>query len=312
MAKESQQLDGFINMLAIEEQRKLLADRRRLHAFRKAIEEVVQPGDVVLDLGAGTGILGLMAVRAGASRVYAIEEGEIIELAKEIWRANHCQDQVVFLQGRSSELNLPEKVDVVIADQMGPFGVDAGIVEYFGDARKRFLKRDGRLVPYGIELYIAAVQNNEMWSRIEMWKDSFTGFDFTPAYQAALRSQYAFPFRREHLLGPATKIFALDPSMKIYGTLDIKVSAEIDKSGIFHGIAGWFSAYLSPNVVISNSPTEQEPISRTNAFLPTETPVPVSSGDFIDVFLTWERTEFHWQFGDNDTFFHDKVQSAIV
>src|SRR5215475_1775821 len=103
--------------LVLDEHRQYLADAARVSAFRQAIEEIVTPGDVVLDLGAGTGILGLMACRAGAKRVY-----------------------------------------VVLADQIGRFGLESGILEYFGDARARFLKPDGLMVPSEIRLVVAPVE----------------------------------------------------------------------------------------------------------------------------------------------------------
>ena len=68
--------------------RRMLNDRIRTEAFRDAIEKVVKPGDVVVDVGAGTGILSLFAARAGAARVYAIERSPTIEQAKAIARAN--------------------------------------------------------------------------------------------------------------------------------------------------------------------------------------------------------------------------------
>src|SRR5207249_237821 len=114
------------------EHRCYLADEARVSAFRQAIAQVVRPGDVVLDLGAGTGILGLLACRAGARQVYSIEQGGIIELARRLYEVNGFQDRVIFIKGLSTNVDLPEKVDVIFADQIG-FGPEFGLVDYFSD-----------------------------------------------------------------------------------------------------------------------------------------------------------------------------------
>src|SRR5207247_3970215 len=124
-----------------------LAETSLLSALRWAIEEFVTPRDVVLDLGAGTVIRGLMACRDGAKRVYAVDEGPIVGLAHEIAAANGFQDRITHVKGLSTRVELPERVDVVLADQIGRFGFESGILEYFGDARARFLKSAGVMVP---------------------------------------------------------------------------------------------------------------------------------------------------------------------
>ena len=101
--------------LVVDEHRHYLLDHVRLNTFRRAIQESVNPGDVVVDLGSGTGILGLLACQAGAKRVYSIEESSLIELAREICRANGFEDRVHFVKGLSTRINLPEPADVILA-----------------------------------------------------------------------------------------------------------------------------------------------------------------------------------------------------
>lgn len=64
----------------------MLKDRVRTLAYQRAIES--NPMDfkdkIVLDIGAGTGILSIFAARSGAKHVYAVENAEIAYFAREI------------------------------------------------------------------------------------------------------------------------------------------------------------------------------------------------------------------------------------
>src|SRR5687768_858689 len=104
-----------------------LADDVRLNAFRAAIGQVVQPGDVVADIGAGTGILSFMACEAGASRVYAIERDPIAALGRKIAHANGYDSRVSFIRDDATRVRLPEPVDVVVSDLIGHFAFDSGV-----------------------------------------------------------------------------------------------------------------------------------------------------------------------------------------
>ena len=70
--------------IELDAHRRFVADRPRLDALARAINAVVRPGDVVIDLASGTGILGLLACRAGAARVYSIEGSAIVGLARAV------------------------------------------------------------------------------------------------------------------------------------------------------------------------------------------------------------------------------------
>ncbi len=142
----------------------LLADRPRLRAVRRALRETVRPGDVVVDLGAGTGILGFLALRAGAARVYAIERGPILRVARAIARENKMEDRVRFVRADARRARLPEKADLVVSDFVGPLGVDAETARLVADAR-RFLRPGGRFVPVRSEVWLAPVSAPALWRR---------------------------------------------------------------------------------------------------------------------------------------------------
>ena len=193
--------------LIVDEHRQYLSDRNRLDAFTRAIDELVKPGSVVVDLGAGTGIMGLLACRAGGRRVYCIEQTSLIGLAREIARANGFDDRITFIKELSTQAQLPERADVVVADQIGRFGFDAGILEYFSDARRRFLKPEGVLLPSRIDLILAPVDREDLRRQVEFWNESPAGFDYRPARKLAVNTGYPSKFQAQDLLA-SPAIFA--------------------------------------------------------------------------------------------------------
>jgi len=90
----------------------MLNDRRRTAGYLASIRDIVKPGDVVVDIGTGTGILAIAAVRAGARHVYAIEEARIARVARTLFEANGMTDHITLIRGRSTEVKLPQRADV--------------------------------------------------------------------------------------------------------------------------------------------------------------------------------------------------------
>jgi len=283
--------------LIVDEHRQYLADQARLSAFRRAINEVVKPGEVVLDLGAGTGIMGLLACEAGAQRIYSIDAGGMIEIARSLCRANGFQDRVTFIQGYSCHVELPERVDVVVADQIGRFGFEAGVLEYFSDARARFLKPDGKLIPRQIDLIVAPVECPEMWEQVDFWNNSMTGFDLRSVRTWAVNTGYPVKYRPDHLLGTPAIGASLDLVSAAPTPFGLKAEIIVQRIGTLHGIGGWFGAQLSESASMSNSPLAPQRINRHNVFFPIDQPVTVALGDQIqiemrilpaDLIVTWK------------------------
>ncbi len=277
--------------LVLDEHRLYLSDEVRVSAFRRAIAEVVRPGDVVLDLGAGTSILGLLAARAGAKKVYSIDAGGMIGVARELGLANGFQDRMVYIRDFSKRVTLPEKVDVVVGDQIGRFGFEAGVLDYFSDARQRFLKPGGRMIPSRVDMQIAPVEAPDMWKQIEFWNESPAGFDFSPARSIAVNTGYPVKYKPKQLLGDSTTAASLDLSTVTAGPLDFDVTLKVKRSGTMHGIGGWFEARLSKSVTMSNSPVAKHPIFRKNVFFPVDRPVTLAKGDRVRVRMNIRPTE---------------------
>src|SRR3569833_4448476 len=66
----------------------MMTDRHRMVPLEAAIRRVVKLGHAVADLGAGTGVLTFLALKAGAAHVYAIERSPMIEVARRVARAS--------------------------------------------------------------------------------------------------------------------------------------------------------------------------------------------------------------------------------
>ena len=135
----------------------MLADQDRNNAFQAAIEKVVKPGDVVLDIGTGSGLLSMMAVRAGAKHVYACEMVDAMAMvAQEIVDNNGYGDQITIIDKSSFDLvmgqDLPEKVDVIVSETFDFALVGEGALNNLRHAKETFLKAGGRIIPESAKL----------------------------------------------------------------------------------------------------------------------------------------------------------------
>jgi protein arginine N-methyltransferase 1 len=266
--------------LVVDEHRSYLADRPRIEAFRRAIRQVVFPGAVVADVGSGSGILGLLACEAGAARVYAIEAGGMIELARAVAARNGFADRLRFIQGESREIELPEPVDVLVCDQIGHFGFEAGLFDFVADARRRFLKPGGAMIPARVNLHIAPVADPDLAAAVRFWCQRPAGFDMSPAHAWAASTGYPTTLGPEQCIGRPILGASVDVPGITADPLDLNVSAPIERRAVLDGIGGWFAADLAAGVTLTNSPFAADRIDRRNVYFPID-PIAVEPGDVL-------------------------------
>lgn len=267
----------------IDEHRGYLRDRHRLAAYERALHSIVPADAVVVDIASGTGILGLLACRAGAARVYAIEKDGIAGLAREIARANGAGGRIVHVRGDAGRVTLPERAAVAVCDQMGPFGIDAGVIELAELARDKFLAPDGTFVPQRLELWLAAVEHHRIHQRLGFWQTRPAQFDFSPVAGVAFNTPAHVDLDPIDLLSAPAAAATVDLMRDVPLPIVMTASLKAARRGSLHGVAGWFTAWLAPGVGMTNSPIAADRILRQQLFLPSPAPIAVEEGQAIDV-----------------------------
>jgi predicted RNA methylase len=138
-----------------------LFDARRVDLFRRAVFDTVRPGDVVVDGGSGTGLLGMFAAVAGAERVYCVEiNEEYVGIIEENARRNGLGDRIVAIHADAGSVVLPEKVDVIVCELLSAGFFYEPQLQAVGNLRA-YLKEGGSIVPASVENYVDLIAAQE-------------------------------------------------------------------------------------------------------------------------------------------------------
>jgi protein arginine N-methyltransferase 1 len=263
----------------------MITDRPRMDAYVQALRQAIQPGCVVLDIGAGTGIFSLLACRFGAGVVHAVEPDNSIQLAREMAHANAVADRITFHQAISTEITLPRKADVMIFDLRGVLPLFQHHIPSVIDARNRLLKPGGVMVPRRDHLWAAVVEDAGRYRPyVEPWLTTPYGIDLSAAQPLAVNNWRKAHFKPEQLLVRPQQWATLDYRSIEHPNVAGSLAWEAERSGTAHGLALWFDAELGEGIGFTNAPDQPELIYG-HAFFPLQTPVAVDSGDRIEVNL---------------------------
>lgn len=134
----------------------MVNDTYRMDLYYQAIKNKVVPGDTVVDFGAGSGVLSLMAAKCGAKKVYAIEEDTTVakQLEHNI-KLNDMQDVIEIYLG-SSESFIKEKrnlkIDLIVSECIGDHLFESRMLYDFLDFIDKF--NVPKQIPEKFELFV--------------------------------------------------------------------------------------------------------------------------------------------------------------
>jgi hypothetical protein len=273
----------------------MLEDRGRTGAYIDAIRRTVRVGDVVLDIGTGTGVLAIAAAQQGARRVYAVESGGVRRCARRLIAANGLEDRITVIPGWSGGIRLPERCDVLVSEVIGNEPLSEGVVAITRDACRRLLKPGARLVPrrvslLGLPVFIppeALAKLTFLPEKLERWRKWY-GIDFGPL------ASLAEPQIMRHFVNPKEmggwdavtepiRIADIDLRRPPPRPLVTYSSSVAERDGVVNGFAVFFELSAS-SVFLSTAPGEvgEDNHWESPVQLLAE-PLVVSAGDTINV-----------------------------
>lgn len=272
-------------MYAISNYGKMINDHVRMDAYLSALRTSVTPDCVVVDIGTGPGIFALLACHFGARKVYAIEKSNSIALARQLAAANGFADRIEFIQGNSISVNLPERADIVISDLRGILPLAGKNIPIVIDARKRFLKRQGTLIPSADKLWVVLAEAPEaLQPQQEPWMGNDVDLDLRAGARFVANEVGRRRIQWEQTLCEPICWASLDYSTIECASVTGRLEVEPLRSGTAHGLSMWFEACFLGSKGFSTAPWEAETVYST-AFLPLLEPVELEPGDRVVVDL---------------------------
>jgi protein arginine N-methyltransferase 1 len=272
-------------MYLLDEFGDMTADSLRFAAYADAIQRAVRPGDVVVDLGCGPGIFALLACRAGAKRVYAIDTGEVIHFARQLAAANGFTDRIEFLHGDSRQIQLAERANVIISDVRGALPLFGDALLSIEDARERFLIEGGLQIPRCDAIYAAILEAPDYYKRlVSPWIDVGRGLELTAALPMVLNSVHKVRSQSAQLMTDPQCWCELDYTAHLNPRAGAKLRFRATRGGTAHGITVWFEAQLFEDAGFSTAPGSMGTVYG-QGFLPWLEPVALETGQEIEVDL---------------------------
>jgi protein arginine N-methyltransferase 1 len=218
---------------------------------------VIRKGEtVVADIGAGTGLLGLMAARLGAREVHLYEVAEVAAVAQEILRINRVRN-CHLMPCHSREMQDPPRADVVVSETLGNYPLEENIVETMNDALRRHLAPGGVVIPGRLMQFVAPVIADRVHIELTAWERVGRGLDFSPAQTMSLNNIYVRSLALRELMDEGRSAVCwdeIDFSRRNKSARKGTARWPLRSPTTIYGFATWWTAELVPGITLSTGP----------------------------------------------------------
>jgi protein arginine N-methyltransferase 1 len=282
---------------ALDEYARMLVEPVRAAAYFASLRETVRPGMVVADVGAGPGVLGIHAATLGARRVFLVEPDASVYAAHALAAENGVAGRVEVIRARSTEIELPERADVIVSDLRGVTPFHGRHLEAAADMRARLLAPGGVCIPRRDVVSTALVEDEALHARTA---GAWTGLPVALAHESLDRllanRWYRARATGAQLLSDAEPFVTLDydrPAPPLAGRWETTVS----RDGTAHGLLLWFDTELVPGIGFSNAPAAPAALYG-QAYFPFAPALPLRRGARVSIelraVLAGEDYAWHW------------------
>lgn len=280
--------------MRIEYHRTLIADKPRNEALFAALARAIVKGrSVVADIGAGSGLLGVMASKLGAKDVHLYEASEeVAAVAARIIKQNRARNCHLY-PCRSTDMIDAPQADIVISETLGNYALEENILETLADALARMLKPDGTVIPCRIEQFACPVISPRLADEMNAWRDVGHGLDLEPARTMSINNVYVRAIEVAELLddGHAARRWDdIDLTRPQKGTRKGEMTWTLKRDTTIFGFAYWWTAGLGGSLEISTAPgaprTHWEQL-----YFPLDKPVAAKAGESVLLSLRSHSSE---------------------
>ena len=276
----------------------MIRDQPRNQAFEQALQRAVTPETVLLDIGSGTGLLALMAARAGAKHVYSCEgNAAMAAVAKDIVRTNGYADRITIIPKYSTDVDcdtdLGGPVNLVVAEIIGRDFVCENVLPSMQDVAKRLVKPGVRMIPASGDIMVALAWWDGLAAR---FMGVECGFDMTP-FNRLVRPNFSLNVGNSELeiRGTPAALFSFDFTAEAH---DNDISAQLSSTGgLVNGVIQWIRLQMDETADFENRPEHGTKSSWACQFYPFAQPLDLQDGDTVriaashadDTLRIWEQ-----------------------